>query len=260
MAGTTIPSAYPTGYNAFYCMKYEMSQEQYVDFFNTLTRDQQNTRTNANVYGNAPVNGNVFVMSNYSTLQKRNGISCPSTGLGTIDPITFYCDYNSNGTGNQSDDGQNIACNYLDWMCVAAYADWAGLRPMSEGEFEKACRGPNNAVADEYAWGSSGCYSTDYTITNAGWSNEGISDMGTNTGNMLYGLTYGNFIGPGRCGIFAASSSNHTRVETGAIEKGAYFEQQYGYLNVSNRSFSLSYTVVDGYHRGNGGRLVHTAP
>ncbi len=33
----TLPSTFPMGYNAFYMMKYEISQGQWVDFFNTLT-------------------------------------------------------------------------------------------------------------------------------------------------------------------------------------------------------------------------------
>jgi len=39
-----IPAAFPKGYNAFYCMKYEISQGQYVDFLNTLTSTQDATR------------------------------------------------------------------------------------------------------------------------------------------------------------------------------------------------------------------------
>ncbi|HCR53204.1 MAG TPA: hypothetical protein DIW27_02215, partial [Cytophagales bacterium] len=35
-AGYTIPANYPKGFNAFYTMKYEVSQKQYADFFNTL--------------------------------------------------------------------------------------------------------------------------------------------------------------------------------------------------------------------------------
>ena len=40
----TLSTSYPTGYNAFYCMKYGITQMQYVDFLNTLTRQQQHTR------------------------------------------------------------------------------------------------------------------------------------------------------------------------------------------------------------------------
>lgn len=32
-----VPAAFPKGFNAFYCMKYEVTQEQWVAFFNTLT-------------------------------------------------------------------------------------------------------------------------------------------------------------------------------------------------------------------------------
>ena len=41
MNSGTIPSAYPKGYAAFYCMKYEVSEGQWVDFFNTLKDGQK---------------------------------------------------------------------------------------------------------------------------------------------------------------------------------------------------------------------------
>ena len=37
-------AAYPTGYKAFYCMKYEISQGQYADFLNTLSSMQNKNR------------------------------------------------------------------------------------------------------------------------------------------------------------------------------------------------------------------------
>ena len=43
----TIPAAYPNGYNAFYCMKYAVTQGQYADFLNSLTRVQQTARCTA---------------------------------------------------------------------------------------------------------------------------------------------------------------------------------------------------------------------
>ena len=43
---------------------------------------------------------------------------------------------------------------WLSWHDGAAFAAWAGLRPMTELEYEKACRGPLATVAGEYAWGS----------------------------------------------------------------------------------------------------------
>lgn len=41
----TLPAAFPKGYNKFYIMKYEVSQEQYAEFLNTLTYTQQANHT-----------------------------------------------------------------------------------------------------------------------------------------------------------------------------------------------------------------------
>ncbi len=41
---------YPTGYTAFYCMKYEISQGQYADFLNTLTSTQDGNRYSSTSY------------------------------------------------------------------------------------------------------------------------------------------------------------------------------------------------------------------
>jgi len=47
---------YPTGYNAFYLMKYSASEEEIVDYLNTLTRTQQDQRLTADISGTAPSN------------------------------------------------------------------------------------------------------------------------------------------------------------------------------------------------------------
>jgi formylglycine-generating enzyme required for sulfatase activity len=133
-------------------MRYEISQEQYKDFLNCLNRTQQNYRTGTNIsFGGF---SNHYVMSNNAIVSIRNGITCLGTGHGTVDPITFYCDYNGNRVFDEPSDGQNIACNFLNWEDGLAYLDWAGLRPMTEFEYEKACRGPNNPDANDFPWGT----------------------------------------------------------------------------------------------------------
>jgi formylglycine-generating enzyme required for sulfatase activity len=213
MQGTTFPSTFPTGYEAFYCMKYELSQEKYAYFLEFLTRPQQNNRVYSDISGNTV--SAVYVMSNTTSMSHRNAIVCASSGLGTTDPIGFSHNYQIGG-----DDGQNIACNFVTYMDMAAYADWAGLRPMTGFEYEKACRGPNMPVADELAWGNTLVSSTTYTMGNEGGPDEMIGNPSTIYGNMMYASTSGNFGGPGRCGIFAASAITPTRMEAGASYYG----------------------------------------
>lgn len=106
----TIPNEFPKGYNAFWCMKYEITQGQYVDFLNSLTRQQQEQRVWSGISETKVVNR--YVMTNSPTIQFRNGIRCDTT-IPPTDPVTFYCDLNGNGVPNESNDGQNIACNFI---------------------------------------------------------------------------------------------------------------------------------------------------
>lgn len=114
-----IPPAYPKGYHSFYIMKYEMQQGEYATFLNTLSADQSTTRAN-------------FGGKNYQ--KYRGGI--------------FY------DTSTYQASSPQRPCNFVSWDDGLAYADWAGLRPMTELEFTKACRGPSKPIAGEYPWGT----------------------------------------------------------------------------------------------------------
>lgn len=205
-SGSVDNASFPTGYNGFYLMKYEISQGQYRDFLNTLTRTQQNTRTLADV--STDVITNVYVMSNTATVSDRQGIRCPASGNGTTAPISFGCSVDGDATFNEADDGEWIACNYLSWMDVAAYADWAGLRPMTELEFEKAARGSNTPVLSEYAWGHTNLTAFS-SLANSGTTTEASGTTGANC-NFADSLPDG----PVRVGMFATASS--TREQAGA--------------------------------------------
>jgi hypothetical protein len=239
----TLPAAFPKGFNAIYGMKYEISQQGYVDFLNTLTRAQQNTRTGTSLASGTTSVTNRYVMSNSSILQFRNGIRCDGTINGTA-PITFYCDLSGNGTGGESADGQWLACNYLNYMDVSAYLDWSGLRPMTELEFEKSCRGTLTPVAGEYAWGSTSITGA-ANITSGGTVSE---TSNTANANAVYNSN-ANVQGPMRVGVFATGSS--TRVQSGAgyygmMElSGNLWERLVTVGNATGRSFT-------GVH-GNGG-------
>ena len=215
----TLPAAFPKGYSGFYGMKYSITQQQYVDFLNTLTRTQQNTRTATGLAVGVTSVTNRYVMSNSSTVQNRNGIRC-NASIDANAPIAFYCDGNGNGSGGESADGQWIACNWLTWADVAAYLDWSGLRPMTELEYEKACRGSLTPVANEYAWGNANIRSGNYTGANLGTITEGVSDPETGAnGNALYASARITPNGPGRVGLFAGAGTD--RVNAGASYYGA---------------------------------------
>ncbi len=123
------------------------------------------------------------------------------------------------------------ACNGLTWADGAAYSDWAGLRPMTEMEFEKACRGPAEPVANEYAWGTATC------VEQTSFTN-GVDGTGTES---AFPAT-ANFIGsagPVRVGIYA--TNNAMRGSAGA-----------SYWGILDLSGNLSEQVV--WVRVSGGR------
>ncbi len=134
-----IPAEFPKGFNAFYVMKYEISQGQYTDFLNTLTRAQQGQRVATDISGTAVTNR--YVMTNQAALTNFNHIMCPAT-LPATARVAFTC-----GVPEK-------ACNYLSWADLAGYLDWAGLRPFTEMEFEKICRGFDARTEDQTVWGA----------------------------------------------------------------------------------------------------------
>ncbi len=170
-----ISNTFPNGYAAFYCMKYELTQGQYADFLNKLPTNQSATR-----------------YPNYDT--QRHTLS-------------------RNNTNYYSARAPDRACNYLSWADGCAYADWAALRPMTELEYEKACRGAAYPVTNEYAWGNT------QAVKIAGES--GVVDSGMETALPTNANCCDTAnIGPYRAGIFAARA-NVTRALSGAGYYGA---------------------------------------
>jgi formylglycine-generating enzyme required for sulfatase activity len=203
-----LGASYPKGYAAFYCMKYEVSQEQYAVFLNTLTSIQT---------------GNRYPDQN-GTLRHTISGSHP----------------------NFSASRPDRACNYLSWMDGCAYMDWTGLRPMTELEFEKACRGNQAVVTDEFAWGNT-TITAATTINNGVEGDEDGTEIITNSGaNCCYNnqtFSGGNAgQGPLRCGIFTTSSTT-TRQQTGA--------SYYGIMELSGNLYERCVTVADQDRYGN---------
>ncbi len=187
----SLPGAFPKGFKAFYCMKYEITQGQYAEFLNHQTAANAAIRYDAN---NANKNR-----------------------------------YTITGTHpNFSASAPNRANNFLSWADGLRYVTWSGLRPMTELEFEKACRGPLNPVASEYAWGS-----TSITQT-TGLNQDGASDEvpTSSTANCAYGSAT-NVQGPVRAGAFA-------RATTGRRDAGASY---WGIMELSGNLWERVITV-----------------
>lgn len=240
----TIPLNFPKGFNAFYCMKYEITQGQYVSFLNSLNFTQQNLRT-ARVASNL---ANTYAMgSDPVNMTYRNGIRIQVPG-NINQPAVYGMDLNVNATYNEAADGENIACNYLSWEDLKAYLDWSALRPMTELEYEKAGRGSATPVVGEKAWGNATVtYATSTAVTNSGTASELSSAViAVGSGLCVYGNTgtTPNTIGPMRAGFAATQTSYRTRAGAsfwGIMElSGNVFEQAFniGYANANASGFT----------------------
>lgn len=210
----SIPAAFPKGFAASYAMKYEISQRQYTDFLNTLTRPQQQ----AMVHTVIPTTFSIidWAMSGNSSMIYFNGITFADWIPDATGPVTFGSGYGWK------------AMNYLGWDELTGYLDWSGLRPMTELEYEKLCRGPLPAMPIEYAWGNADLYffshdlSTVWSFTDHGTAAEQIASgyIGT-AGNMNARFDQPSNSGPLRVGIFAGHPNNTGRMSSGAGYFGA---------------------------------------
>ncbi|MFM9020177.1 MAG: SUMF1/EgtB/PvdO family nonheme iron enzyme, partial [Sediminibacterium sp.] len=153
-----------------------------------------------------------------------------------------------NNVFDETDDGEWITCNYLSWADLAAYLDWAGLRPITELEFEKIGRGPNTPVVDEFGWGGT----TIVGLTALSNTNQTNEVSNTTNANALYGNNLTS--GPARVGIFATSISDRNAAGSsyyGVMDlTGNVWEQVIKIENSTGRSFTG--TRGDGQLTSNG--------
>lgn len=244
-----LPARFPKGYAAFYCMRKEITEGDFVDFLNTQSAKRQ------------------------AALQvlKDSPTGIKQAAPGKDGAAAVY-----------KTDQPHVACNGLLWKDCAGFSAWAGLRPMTELEFEKACRGPLKPVANEYAWGTAAVAGRDfdklfkpathpgYRIQNPGLPEEdavwqGAEAPDAQRGNAIWygsvrrvgpdgrhGLVAADAIkGPVRAGIFAKPDS--TRVAAGA--------SYWGILDLSGSLWERVMTVGNPYgRRFAGGHGAWTAP
>lgn len=232
-----VRKEFPKGFAAFYCMKYEITQGQYVSFLNHLNYRQQTARTE-----HAPSGAiNSFALTgNLTTMQNRNGVKLKQSG-NVLQPAVYGMDLNNNGVFDEVNDGENIACNFISLEDILSYLDWIALRPMSELEFEKAARGPESAVVNQYAYGNNTIpLSVRYnTLSNGGAPNEKhnyIANPKVGVATFAANFTSTYIFGPTRVGQAADQTSDRERA-------GASY---YGILDLSGNIYEL--TVSIGYN------------
>jgi len=113
--GGEIPASFPNGYGAFYCMKKHITNRNWAEFLETLTPAQSDARYCAEA-------GRVERSGAAPNYKYEFGYGGPRDGAGM---------------------------RHLSWEDGASFAAWAGLRPMTELEFEKIVRGPRLPVPEE---------------------------------------------------------------------------------------------------------------
>jgi len=118
--------------------------------------------------------------------------------------VAFICDLNQNGVAGDSEDGEVLSCNFLSWKQLLHYLDWIGMRPMTELEFEKACRGPLRPIPREFAFGSANVIDANQTIFDSTEFEQAVSEIPEGFGIASHG--YLGRSGPLRNG-FAANDT-----------------------------------------------------
>ncbi len=240
----SLGATYPKGYAGFYVMKYETSQEQYVEFLNSLTLDQQKARV-ANNNFSAMKRGD-YVFGDLKNPSCRNGIAFVEQREANA-PVVFGNNLNPKNDFFATDDGQTLACNYMSIEDMIAYCSWSGLRPMSELEYEKACRRFYPQVPDkgEYAWNSgSGVNALSslgdllYVGDEREQANSAAKNVNSGTGNKVNG--------PVRCGMFGTSATNQS--QSGATYWGVM--EMSG--NLKELCVNVNYSNLDGGSCGAG--------
>jgi hypothetical protein len=152
---------------------------------------------------------NTTAYSNGGVSATTNLIRIATPGINNTLSAVYSCNLDGDLIHNEATDGQTIAVSGLNKADLWAYLDWAALRPMTETEYEKICRGTLPRVLNEYPWGSTNLTETPNRTqaVNDGAENETFSSaVGLTNGRAaLLGSTTG--AGMFRCGIFATASS-----------------------------------------------------
>lgn len=223
---TTLNAYYPTGFDGFYVMKYPVTQEQYVYFLNKLGDKQKINRTIGEMLLDLEKRDYVYGVDHKNPSQRNSIVIGEKDEIGRI----FATDLNPTNDISQEDDGQTVACNFLSPADMLAYADWTGLRPLSELEYEKMARRPWPNKVHQWDWAGGTIDELkppqlSNQIIDAGKNTERLTAVNVNAG--------GKEEGPVRSGAFAKGKDN-------SADAGASF---WGVMDLSGNLSEIYYNV-----------------
>ena len=213
-----VPAEFPKGFEAFYVMKYELTQGLYADFLNHLPDNWTFTRS--------PVGGRYYD-------KKRGGIRLED--------------------GKYIADNPNRPMNFISFTDGLAFTDWAALRPITELEYTKAARGPAEPKPYEFVWGTDNYdlleryvdSNSDLTLQN-GWTEAQLKDEN----RAIFGASY--------YWVMDLNGSVWEKVITIGNEVGRQFKGSHGDGNLdfghaTNEDWPKSDDEVGGFgYRGGG--------
>jgi hypothetical protein len=147
---------WPNGFNAFNCMKYEVSQQGYVDFLNTLTYDPaSNTHDQCT---EAPLLERAL-WSPATLIAVAIDIQTP--GVASTTPAVYACNLNGDAVYSEAVDGKDLGCNFMSWGDLSSLSglerptadDRTGVRKGLPRDDRRCCQrvrcGEQLSVADQ---------------------------------------------------------------------------------------------------------------
>jgi len=209
-----IPVDFPKGVQAFYLMKYEITQGIYTDFLNSLSASVASIR---------------FTGGNKD--YRKYGGTIRMTDKGFVA------------------DRPEQRMVFIHWDDQMAFMDWAALRPYTELEYTKACRGPMKPIENEMAWNTSNLDLLARKIdgtTNYMENQKGLTEGDLNDQNRaVFGASY--------YWVFDLSGSMWEKVITVGDSVGRAFTGTHGDGNISYYGFADTEDWPHGFSDSEGG-------
>lgn len=222
--GTIDNTSYPTGYRAFYCYKYEMTEQQYADFLNTLTETQISnlgvagtgiTPTNGQYFSSTPnkacnnaTAARLFAYADWSGVRPMSFLEFNKASYGPLQPVAHGSGYPA---GSGYPDSWGSPSPEVNWRPIGGTAHDAGL------------------------------FANSTTMrTQAGASYYGILELTGSATEPLVKLNYTSFTNANGNGVLSSSGTTDISLWN-AIEMMIFVDQHSGYYGYYFDNYGFRY-------------------